>query len=74
MPTTSIFYIIVLSCTYVFNIVFPLFEEEEKKRSSLRMKLRNTTRETFILKLKKLSAEYKDSPEFADKVLESYNQ
>ena len=40
----------------------------------LRMKLRNTTRETFILKLKKLSSEYKDSPEFADKVLESYNQ
>ena len=40
----------------------------------LRMKLRNTTRDTFILKLKELSAEYKDSPEFADKVLESYNQ
>ena len=40
----------------------------------LRMKLRNTTRDTFILKLKELSAEYKDSPEFADKVLESFNQ
>ena len=40
----------------------------------LRMKLRNITRDTFILKLKELSAEYKDSPEFADKVLESFNQ